>query len=181
MSIRCSVYIATSLDGYIAKKDGDLGWLDEASANVPKDEDMGYYSFMESVDALVMGRNTYEKVLSFGVDWPYKKPVIVLSRNSINIPEQLKDSVTHSSEPLQDLCTRLEAKGYKRLYIDGGVTIQRFLAAGLLDDMIISMAPVALGEGIPLFSKSEKDIALKLVNTKSFDFGFVQLTYDVVK
>lgn len=181
MSIRCSVYIATSLDGFIAKEDGDLGWLDDASANVPKDEDMGYYAFMETIDALVMGRNTFEKVLSFGVDWPYKKPVIVLSRNSINIPESLKDKVSHSSEPLQGLCATLESRGYKRLYIDGGVTIQRFLAAGLLDDMIISVAPVVLGSGIPLFSKTDKDIQLKLKQSKSFDFGFVQLSYDVIK
>ena len=181
MSIRCSVYIATSLDGFIAKEDGDLGWLDEASAKVPKSEDMGYSAFMDSIDALVMGRNTYEKVLSFGIDWPYKKPVIVLSRNQLNIPEQFTDKVIHSSESPLELCTRLGGEGYKRLYIDGGVTIQRFLAANLLDDMIISVAPVVLGSGIPLFSKTEKDIQLKLLNSKSFDFGFVQLSYDVVK
>lgn len=181
MSIRCSVYIATSLDGFIAKEDGNIDWLNEVSAKVPKDEDMGYYTFMDSVDALVMGRNTYEKVLSFGGDWPYKKSVIVLSRNKIDIPEHLSELVTHSSEAPKELCTTLEARGYNRLYIDGGVTIQRFISAGMLDDMIISIAPVVLGTGIPLFGKSDKDIQLKLIKTKSFDFGFVQLTYDVVK
>lgn len=179
MSIQCSVYIATSLDGFISKEDGSIDWLNEASANVPEGEDMGYHAFMDSVDALVMGRNTFEQVLTFG-QWHYgDKPVIILSSKDYTIPNHLPDTVTHSSETPQELTARLEQKGYKRLYIDGGITIQRFLAAGLINDMVITLIPIVLGSGRPLFGNTEKDIALTHVKTESFSCGFVQLTYQV--
>ncbi len=179
MSIQCSVYIATSLDGYISREDGNIDWLNEASANIPKGEDMGYYSFMDTVDALVMGRNTFEQVLTFG-EWHYgNKPVIVLSSKELIIPKHLPDTVTHSSETPEALTQRLEQKGYKRLYIDGGVTIQRFLAAGVINDMVITLVPIVLGSGKPLFGNTEKDIMLEHVKTETFSCGFVQLTYNV--
>ena len=179
MSLRASVYIATSLDGYIARENGELDWLDAANASVPEGEDCGFHQFLKSIDVLVMGRKTYEKVLSFGV-WVYgNTPVVVLSRNKIEFPGDLSQNVSCSSESPRELCERFADKGAKRLYIDGGITIQRFLADGLITDMTITVIPVVLGKGIPLFGNLEKDILLEHVATKSFDFGFVQLTYNV--
>ena len=179
MCLKVSVYIATSLDGYIARENGDLDWLDAANATVQEGEDCGFLKFMESIDVLVMGRKTYEKVLSFGM-WPYDDtPVIVLSRNKIEFPKDLNQHVTCSSESPIELCERLAINGANRLYIDGGITIQRFLADGLITDMTITVIPVVLGGGIPLFKNLEKGISLEHVATKSFDFGFVQLTYNV--
>jgi len=179
MSLKSSVYIAMSLDGYIARSNGELDWLDTASASVPKDEDCGYDAFINSIDVLIWGRNTYEKVLSFG-DWPYgDKRVIVLSRNIIKIPQNLEHSVSHSSESPKLLHKRLAAEGAKRLYIDGGITIQRFLDEGLITDLCITIIPVILGGGISLFGSIDEDISLKHIETKSYDFGFVKVIYEV--
>ena len=174
-----SVYIATSLDGFIAREDGDIDWLNAANEVVPEGEDCGFFAFLDSVDCLVMGRNTYEKVLSFG-QWPYgEKPVIVLSRNEVKIPDSLPKSVSWSSESPKALSDRLLREGVKRVYVDGGNTIQRFLAEELVKDITITVIPVFIGSGIPLFGKLEKDIQLKHVSTTTFDFGFVQSTYEV--
>jgi len=181
MSLKKSVFIATSLDGFIARADGELDWLDAANTIVPEGEDCGYHDFMASIDVLIMGRKTYEKVLSLG-QWPYAhKPVIVLSRNPLAIPTQLAPTVSHSSESPTELCRRLSKEGAKRLYIDGGLTIQRFLAAGLIDDITITIIPIILGSGIPLFDNSKQDIHLKHIATTTYDFGFVQLTYKVLQ
>ncbi len=181
MSLKSSVFIATSLDGFIAREDGGLDWLEAANATVPKNEDCGYREFMESIDILIMGRKSYEKVLSFD-NWPYgNKPVIVLSRNKIKIPIEQNETVSQSSESPKKLHSRLLKGGAKRLYIDGGTTIQRFLAEGLIDDLTITIIPIILGGGIPLFFGNLKDITLKCIKTKRFDFGFVQLTYEVLK
>ncbi|MCC9654515.1 dihydrofolate reductase family protein [Rhodopirellula halodulae] len=179
MSADVSVFIATSLDGFIARKDGDLDWLDQANATVPEGEDCGYAEFMKSVDVLVMGRNTYQKVRTFGA-WPYgETPVVVLSQNTIEFPEDFPNCVTHSAESPTDLHRRLSEEGAKKLYIDGGITIQRFLRAGLINEMIITAIPVLIGEGIPLFGLLEKDIWLTHQDTKIFDCGFVQSKYRV--
>ena len=181
MSLISSVFIATSLDGFIARTGGELDWLNAANATVPEGEDCGYQAFMASIDRLVMGRKTYEQVLSFGA-WPYgSKPVIVLSRRKLEIPDQLVQTVSHSSESPKALYHRLLSEGAKRLYIDGGMTIQRFLAEGLIEDLTITIIPVILGSGISLFGDLKQDIALKLSSTKIYDFGFVQLTYEVIK
>ena len=170
-----------SLDGFIARADGGIDWLDEANKIVPEGEDCGYQAFMDAVDVLIMGRNTYEQVLSFG-PWPYgEKPVIVLSRQNIQIPDELAQTVSSSSESPQALCQRLSKEGAKRLYVDGGVTIQRFLSEGLIDDITITIIPIILGGGKSLFGPLEGDISLTHVGTKTFDFGFVQLTYEVEK
>ena len=172
-----SVFIATSLDGYIARTDGSLDWLDAANATVPAGEDCGYHAFMASVDVLVMGRKSYEKVLSLG-PWLYgSKPVIVLSSRAIDIPQAMAGVVSHSSESPAQLCARLSREGVNRIYVDGGITIQRFLAAGLVHDLTITMIPVLLGSGIPLFGPLEHDIPLRHVATQSYDFGFVQVIY----
>lgn len=174
-----SVYVATSLDGFIARKDGNIDWLNEANSVLPEGEDCGFFSFMNSVDALVMGRKTFEKVLSFG-QWPYgDKPVIVLSRNKVNIPDNLSRTVTCSSESPRKLSERLSMTGAKRLYIDGGVTIQTFLQEGLINDLTITIIPIIIGDGISLFGEVKKDIKLKHIETIAYDFGFVQSTYEV--
>lgn len=179
MALKASVFIATSLDGFIARPHGDLDWLDKANGKVTKGEDCGYQAFMDTIDHFIMGRKTYEKVLSFGA-WPYGDlPVIVLSRNKIQFPNHLPKSVSHSSESPKDLYKRLSEKGATRLYIDGGVTIQRFLSEGLLHDLTITLIPTLIGEGLSLFGKLSKDVALKHISTKTYDFGFVQLTYEI--
>lgn len=179
MNPKVSVFIATSLDGFIARKNGELDWLDAANAAVPDGEDCGYHSFMQTVDALVMGRKTYEKVISFG-EWPYgDKAVTVMSSNPITLPDDAPNTVRHSSEEPRVLCARLLREGVNHVYVDGGNTIQRFLADGLVDDIIITLIPTLLGEGIPLFGPLPTDTALMCVGVKAFEFGFVQVRYRV--
>ncbi|MEO0532923.1 MAG: dihydrofolate reductase family protein [Cyanobacteria bacterium P01_A01_bin.123] len=181
MSLISSVFIATSLDGFIARAGGELDWLDAANATVPEGEDCGYRAFMASIDALIMGRKTYEKVLSFG-EWPYgNKPVIVLSRNKLAIPDALTPTVSHSSESPRALSNRLSKEGAKRLYIDGGITIQRFLSEGLINDITITVIPILLGSGISLFGSFKGEIPLRHIATKTYEFGFVQLTYELIE
>ena len=177
MKTKGIVYIAISLDGYIARKDGSLDWLDEASAMVPQDEDCGFKDVMESVGALVMGRKTYEKVASFGA-WAYgDTPVIVQSRESFVFPDDAPSTLSHSSESPCDLFSRLAQEGVDRVYVDGGITIQRFMRAGVIDEITITVIPVLLGDGIPLFGPLEEDVTLSHKKTIAYDFGFVQSTY----
>jgi dihydrofolate reductase len=181
MTQKISVFVATSIDGFIARKNGSIDWLDQANASVPSGEDGGFKNFMNSVDALVMGRNTFEQVLSFN-NWPYgDKPMVVLSSKPLNIPSSLQDNVSSSSESPTELLTRLESKCLKHIYIDGGLTIQSFIKAGLVDEFTITLVPVVLGKGKPLFGPLEKDLLLEHIDTKTFDFGFVQLKYRVRK
>lgn len=181
MSIKVSVYIATSLDGFIAREDGGLDWLDEANATVPVGEDFGFRAFLGSVDALIMGRKTFEKVLSFG-EWSYgKTPVVVMSRNSISFPRGVPDTVTHSSEKPRDILDRLSGEGATHVYVDGGVTITGFLSEGLIDEITLTVVPVIIGSGIPLFAAMENDIRLAHIRTTAYDFGFVQCVYAVNK
>ncbi len=183
--MKASVYIATSLDGSIAREDGSLDWLEGSGEEVSKDdkpqnEDYGYKAFMDSVDALVMGRNTFEKVLGFG-GWAYgEKPVIVLSSRSLQIPEHLSKTVEAMSGSPEEVVARLSERGMKHLYVDGGVTVQRFLRAGLIQRLIITRIPVLIGAGIPLFGPLEQDIKLRHIRTQSYPSGFVQSEYEVI-
>jgi dihydrofolate reductase len=177
MAIRASVYIATSLDGFISRQDGSIDWLNEANGSIPPGEDCGYKAFADSVDVLVMGRNTFDLVRTFE-PWPYgEKRVVVMSSKAVDIPQGWSATVSHSSEEPESLLRRLESEGCKHAYIDGGITIQRFLRAGLIDEITITLIPVLLGAGRPLFAALEKDVKLKLVKTKAYEFGFVQVTY----
>lgn len=184
MTARASVFIATSLDGFIARTDGRIDWLERANATVPPGEDCGYKAFWSSIDVLVMGRLSFEQALLFD-PWPYgDKRVVVLSTQAVSIPPELARTVSCSSEAPAALLERLSAEGAKRLYVDGGVTIQRFLAAGLIDDLTITLIPVVLGEGRPLFGPlgpGAADVQLELVDAQKYDFGFVQLTYRVAR
>jgi dihydrofolate reductase len=180
MTIRASVYVAASLDGYIARPDGSVDWLNETQALVPEGEDLGFGAFMDTVDALVMGRKTFEQVLSFGV-WPYgQTPVVVLSHNPLQIPPDRVDTVSQASGPPRAILQRLAAQGVQHVYVDGGTTIQGFLAESLIDQITITTIPVILGDGIPLFDRLEGDINLTHVRTVA-DFGLVQTTYRVEK
>jgi len=175
MTVKISVYIAVSLDGFIARKNGDLDWL---PAGEEGGEDFGYGEFMSTVDYIVMGRNTFEKVLTFG-GWHYDKKVIVLTSRDLTIPSELADKaeVLHLSP--RELIHEMERRGAKNIYLDGGVTIQRFLRESLVDEMIITTIPILLGEGLPLFGKLDNDVKLELVKSESFKNGFVQNKYKV--
>jgi dihydrofolate reductase len=180
MRASCSVFIATSLDGFIARKDGSIDWLNEANKAVPAGEDCGFSKFMASVDALVMGRNTFEQVLAFDA-WPYgSTPVVVLSHREISLPSHLPDSISVSNETPTALVERLSETGAEHLYIDGGLTIQCFLSAGLIDSIIITKIPVLLGSGKPLFGPLAADLHLVHQRTTVFEFGFVQSSYRVI-
>lgn len=169
------VYIATSLDGFIATKDGGIDWLMEVPN--PDNSDYGFAEFMDSIDALVMGRKTYEKVLSFDCEWPYSKKVFILSNSLKNVDASLEGKAEIISGSLEDVLNRLNSDGYKNLYIDGGTTIQSFLKENLIDEMIITNVPVALGEGIPLFKDNEHESIFKLDSSKNYENGMVKNHY----
>lgn len=160
------VFIATSLDGYIADKNGGIDWL-HAIPN-PEGNDMGYAKHVASIDALVMGRNTLDIVLSFGIDWPYSKPVFVLSNTMTSVPDGYEDKIFLVKGPLKEVLDQIHAKGFMNLYIDGGVTIQNFLKEDLIDEMIITTIPVLLGGGSPLFGDLNAPIHFKLVKSDTF-------------
>lgn len=178
MAIDASVYIATSLDGFIARDGGDIDWLLKASDS---EDDYGYAAFMASVDTLVMGRKTFQTVLSFG-EWPYAgKRVVVLSRTltRAEIPEQLSAAVEVHAGPVEALVSDLGKTGAKRLYVDGGQAIQSFLKAGRLNRLTVTRVPVLIGSGVPLFGELPEDIQLVHQSTSVFQNGFVQSTYRV--
>ncbi|KTD67624.1 dihydrofolate reductase and methyltransferase [Legionella santicrucis] len=178
MTIKCSVFIATSLDGFIAREDGSIDWLLNANSLAPEGEDGGYKAFIATVDALVMGRKSFEKVLSFN-EWPYGAlPVVVMSSKNIQIPKHLQNSVSSSSEAPTVLVQRLENQGFKHLYIDGGITIQNFIANHLIHELTITLIPILLGSGCPLFGPLTQDIELDLLKTTNFG-QFVQTKYRI--
>jgi len=171
--MKASVFIATSLDGFIARANGDLDWLPQGGG-----EPHGYDEFMATVDALVIGRKTFETVLTFGA-WPYgKKPVFVLStRDLASTPPGAV--VERMSGTPGEIVSRLASRGVRHIYVDGGITIQRFLQAGLIQRLIITRIPVLLGDGIPLFGALQGDIALQHVSTRQYSSGLVQSEYVV--
>ena len=176
--MKISVYIATSLDGYIAKPNGDINWLMEADNSGGK-EDYGYKEFSDSVDCMVMGRNSMEMVMSFP-EWPYDdKRVVVLSDSLKEIPSQLMDKIELYSGSLVNLVTELKNDGCNRIYIDGGKTIQSFINEELVTDITITKIPILLGKGISLFGKTKHDIKLKHIESKSYPSGFVKSTYEI--
>ncbi len=178
MSIKASVFIATSLDGFIARANGGLDWLTSVES-APTEQDYGYHDFMDTVDTIVMGRNTFELVLTFDT-WPYSgKKVVVLSSRPPAIPPHLMDSVEWLSLPPQHLIERLAAQGATHLYVDGGKTIQGFLNAGLINELIITRVPILIGTGVPLFGPLNHDIKLTHIATRQFENGFVQSRYRI--
>jgi len=177
--MRTTVFCATSLDGFIARENGAIDWL--GSPPEEGGEDYGYQAFMDSVDVLVMGRNTFDIILPFE-PWPYEgKPVTVLTHRPLELPERLKGRVdVQAGEPRQIL-KKLKARKYEHAYIDGGRTIQDFLRSGLIDRLVITRLPILIGSGIPLFDKLPHDIRLQLRQSRSFPDGLVQSDYQVVR
>jgi dihydrofolate reductase len=134
---------------------------------------------MASIDGLVMGRHTFERVLSFDA-WPYGHlPVFVMSHTPVAIPIELSASVHSVQATPTDLVARLGRDGFRHLYVDGGQTIQGFLRAGLLDDITVRGLPVLLGAGRPLFGPLDRDVELTLMRSRAYEFGFVQSTYRI--
>lgn len=171
--MKASVFVGASVDGFIARLNGDLDWLPEES------EPHGYDELMASVDAMVMGRHTYETVLSFGV-WPYgEKPVFVLSTNPLQ-PAPDGAVVERMSGDPADLVVKLSSRGLGHIYVDGGITVQGFLRAGLIQRLIVTRIPVLIGSGIALFGATLHDIRLRHVATRTYPSGLVQTEYEVV-
>lgn len=158
------VFIATSLDGFIADKQGKLDWLN--SVPNPDNIDTGFNALMERIDAIVMGRNTFDMVMSFDCDWPYVKPVFVVSNTMTKVPQGFEDKVFLTKGDPKEIVKSLNAKGFNKLYIDGGVTIQSFLQDDLIDEMVITRFPVLLGGGSPLFGELTQHCSLKLPGVK---------------
>ncbi len=171
------VFIATSLDGFIAKPDGNINWLIERDDPT---EDHGYNSFISKIDVVVMGSGTYEKVAAMD-EWYYTKPVIVLSKklSQSSIQERLKEKVKILNLPPFEVMKYLANQGCKRVYVDGGQVIQSFIKEDLIEDMIITKVPVLIGQGRPLFGKLKKDIPLKHLKTISYPSGLVQSHYSL--
>jgi dihydrofolate reductase len=171
MRPRFSVFIAMSLDGYIARPDGGIDWLELAG---PLDESHGYDAFISSVDTVVIGRGTYDTVLGFGDAWPYgTKRVVVLTHRPV--PPR-RDETFFSGTPEQLLG---QLGGAKHVYLDGGQVISQFFGAGLIDDLVISVIPVVLGAGLRLFPGGEHEHRLELTGHRSWPSGMVQLRYSV--
>jgi len=165
------VYIATSLDGYIADIEEKLDWLPNPNEDI--DLEINYPDFMESMDTIIMGKNTFNIVCSFGGDWPYPKPVFVLSNSLKEVPEKYKGKIQLLNGSVEDILKEVHSQGYENLYIDGGVNIQNFLKEDLIDEIIITTIPVLLGDGKPLFSKLQKRLNFNCVSSK-VDKGIVQ-------
>ena len=183
--MKCSVYIATSVDGYIATPEGGVDWL-HTSGNLEVDmgsEDMGFQSFMDSVDCMIMGRKCMEMISSMNLtseQWIYgDMRIVVLSNTMKEPPENLRGKVEMYSGDIQNLVLNLESCGLKHAYIDGGSTITSFINLKLINEMIITKVPVLLGEGIPLFGKINQIIKLENAKASVFPNDFVQVKYSV--
>ena len=172
------VYIAQSLDGYIAGPNGELDWLEDIDN--PEQSDLGFAGFMNTIDALIMGKNTFEKVLSFGM-WPYEKPVFVASASLSSLPSSVEGKAFLLKGTPKDMVIGLKEKGHKNLYIDGGAVIQSFLSENLIDEFIVTTVPVLLGNGIPLFGSLPKYVKLNLVGSEVLLNQLVKTHYRVVK
>jgi dihydrofolate reductase len=173
------VFIAVSLDGFVARKNHSIDWLMKQST---EGEDLGFDDFMASVDGLIMGSGSFKNVLTFGA-WPYKKPVMVMSHSLTeeDIPPELEGRVRLTGLSPQELMKSLEREGWKRAYVDGGLLVQSFIRAGLIKDINITVIPILLGDGLPLFGPIKGDIDLKLMGSESFGSGLVQNRYELIK
>ena len=161
-----SVFIAKSLDGFIADKNGGIDWLHTIPN--PKGITMGYMEFTNRIDALLMGRKTFETVLGFDVDWPYNKPVFVLSNQLEEIPKSHKGKAFLVKGSLTEVLSQIHQKGYHRLYIDGGTLIRSFLKEDLIDEMILTTIPILIGGGVALFADLPKQLKFDLIATKTY-------------
>ena len=173
--MKTSVFCAVSLDGFIARADDSIDWLKPFEG-----DPHGYEEFVATVDAILIGRRTYDVVMGFDT-WFYTKPVFVLSRTlkSLALP---KDAVCEliAGEP-HEVLDQMKQRGFRHIYVDGGIVIQQFLRAGLLDTLTVTHIPIVLGQGIPLFGSLHREIHLHHVQTRTFPSGMVQSSYEVEK
>ncbi|SRR5258705_8375112 len=171
--MKTTVYVGTSLDGFIARKDGDIDWLTKYQN---KDVHDSYNAFIKSIDALVIGRGTFEKVLTFP-EWPYEKKVFVLSTSLKQIPQILNEKATLLSMKPTAVLNYLSGKNFSNIYIDGGKVIQSFLKEDLVDELIITKVPELIGNGIPLFGYLENDLQFEHILTNVYSDGLVNSHY----
>jgi len=172
--MRASVFVGTSVDGFIARANGALDFLPPGGG-----EPHGYDEFIATVDALVIGRNTFDTVLTFDT-WPYgAKPVFVLTSRPLQMPASPAAVVERLSGEPADIVAQLSSRGIQHIYVDGGITIQQFLQAGLIQRLIITRVPVLIGNGLPLFGPLGSDISLRHVRTRQYASGLVQSEYVV--
>ena len=178
--VKVSAFLGTSLDGFIAREDGSIEWLNDAHKKVSSDEDFGFKSFLVSIDLIIMGRKTFEQVITFA-NWQYNNTkIIVLTSKNIEIPEKLKQTVTtcNSTSPKQ-LIKELSDQSINHIYIDGGTVIQDFLSAGLVDEITVTIVPILIGKGKSFSGLLSKDLSLEHLKTTVFNFGFVQVKYKI--
>jgi len=173
--MRASVFVGKSLDGFIERRNGDFDFLTEGGG-----EPHGYDEFMSSVDVLVIGRNTFEKVRTFA-KWPYaEKRVVVLSSRAIDVSNVGGVDIERMSGAPAEITARLAASGASHAYIDGGITVQSFIRARLIQLLIVTRVPVLIGQGIPLFGSLPHDVRLRHVLTKTYPSGLVTSEYEVL-
>ena len=171
--MKTSVYVGTSLDGFIARKNGDFDWLNPFNN---KEVYESYNEFIKNIDAMVIGRGTFETVLKFS-EWPYNRKVFVLSSSIKETPSVLKDKVTILSGKPTEVLNHISKQSFFNLYIDGGKVIQDFLKEDLIDEMIITQVPILIGNGISLFGETEKDIQFTHLRTDVYSNGLVKNHY----
>lgn len=171
--MKTSAYIGTSLDGFIAKTDGNIDWLTQF-ANT--DAIHAYEEFMKGIDAIVVGKGTFEKILTFP-SWPYEKKAFVLSSSLQKLPDMLKHKATLLSLNPKELLSYLSGIGFSNIYVDGGQVIQSFLKEDLVDELIISKVPLLIGKGIPLFGYLSADLNFKHIRTEIQTNGLVRSYY----
>jgi dihydrofolate reductase len=175
-AMKASVFVGISVDGFMARLNGDVDFL-------PADggESHGFNEFYASVDVMVIGRKTFEWVVDYG-GWLYgKKRVVVLSSKPLDLSAVRGGVVEQMSGDPAEIVAKLDAGGLRHAYVDGGVTIQRFLRAGLIQRLIITRVPVVIGEGIPLFGVVPHDIRLRHIATNHYKSGLVQTEYEVIE
>lgn len=174
MAIRCAAFLGVSMDGFIAGPDGDLAWLDKIPN--PTESDLGYFDFISDVDAIVMGRGSFETVLGFDGPWPYELPLVVMTNSLETVPDKAQKTELSTAEPSQ-LVDELADRGMQKLYIDGGAVVTSFLDAGLLDEITTTTIPVALGGGTPIFGRLADEAWFEHVRTEVLIGQLVQTTY----
>jgi len=175
------IFVGVSLDGFIARADGTVDFLEP---DEPFDDDMGFSALLGRVDAMLMGRSTFDFVIdavpadATGANWPYgETPIFVATHRPLDVPGPLRSLVTTVAGSPQDLLDELEAAGATSVYVDGGALAHQFLAAGLVDELTLTVVPRLIGEGVTLFGPIEADISFALQSTTSYPNGYVQLTY----
>jgi dihydrofolate reductase len=173
-----TVYIATSIDGFIASEDGSIDWLMDLPN--PENSDYGFSVFLNRMDGILMGRKTFETLLGFN-EWPYTKPVFVLTYTLNELPPKVSDKAEIITGELNEILSTLRKKGINNVYVDGGKTIQGFLTEDLIDEIIITRIPVILGSGIPLFGKNNSELRFEHLETEVLNNMLVRSRYKRIR